>query len=197
MGLNKEKCIKVILLYGGRSLTKVGDEFNRLHPEHASISFSCVYKLVKKFKQTVEDKLRSGSPQRSTDEETSIAVLGQFAELLKLCELSTTTNGRDVFEAMINCVENCDTDNDKLESICTDGAPTILEKRNGYVSLLEQFSDWKKKAGTTKLEKEKKKKEEEEEEEEGRRRQYVKDPYDSFRRPLRITYSESIKSVFI
>jgi hypothetical protein len=58
-----------------------------------------------------------------------------FQELLGLCPLSTKTTGRDIFETLKNCVEKCDVDGvllqwAKLESICTDGAPSMVGRKN-------------------------------------------------------------------
>jgi hypothetical protein len=66
-----------------------------------------------------------------------------FQELFGLSTLSTKTTGRDIFEGLKNCVEKCDVDGvklqrAKLQSICTDGAPFMVGKRNGCVSLLEE-----------------------------------------------------------
>jgi len=65
-------------------------------------------------------------------------------DLLGLCQLQTTTTGSDIFKTLKECVENSKINGqslswDKLDSICTDGAPAMVGKNNGCVSLLEKY----------------------------------------------------------
>ena len=81
MPLTIEERIEVILLVGNRSTRDAADLFNQNHPEREPISFSCVAKLLRKFKETgsVHDKPRCGPPRRVNDEDTGTAVLGAFS----------------------------------------------------------------------------------------------------------------------
>lgn len=96
MPLTIEERIEVILLVGNRSTREAADLFNQNHPEREPISFSCVAKLLNKFKDTgsVHDKPRCGPPRRVSDEETSVAVLGAFRKspTKSIRRLSSETN---------------------------------------------------------------------------------------------------------
>uniref|UniRef100_UPI00358F3526 uncharacterized protein isoform X2 n=1 Tax=Myxine glutinosa TaxID=7769 RepID=UPI00358F3526 len=80
MSLSKEERIQLILLVGNRSHREVAEEFNRLHPDRAPITHSCVDKLAAKFRETgsIEDKPRSGPLRTSTDDHTATASLAHF-----------------------------------------------------------------------------------------------------------------------
>ena len=60
-------------------------------------------------------------------------------ELLSLESLHSTAKGADLFEKVKSSVNRFNLDWDKLESVCTDGAPAMVGKRSGCVALLEQF----------------------------------------------------------
>ena len=65
-------------------------------------------------------------------------------DLLGLCQLQTSTTGSDIFETLKNCIEKININLhelcwDKLDSICTDGAPAMVGKHIGCVSLLEKY----------------------------------------------------------
>lgn len=65
-------------------------------------------------------------------------------ELLGLEVLETSTKGTDIFNKLKCCVETLLLKSDdliwsKLESVCTDGAPCMIGKNIGCVTLLEEF----------------------------------------------------------
>ena len=82
MPLTIEERIEVILLVENRSTREAADLFNQNHPEREPVSFSCIAKLLNKFKDTgsVPGKPRCGPLRRVSDEETSVAVLGAFSK---------------------------------------------------------------------------------------------------------------------
>ncbi|CAG5037348.1 unnamed protein product [Parnassius apollo] len=60
-----------------------------------------------------------------------------FHGLLDLCQLETTTTGKDIFMKLKDCVEGKNLNWDKCNSVCTDGAPAMMGKTNGAVALLQ------------------------------------------------------------
>jgi len=65
-------------------------------------------------------------------------------KLLGLEELKTSTKGTDIFNKLKCCVETLLLKSDdliwsKLESVCIDGAPCMIGKNIGCVTLLEEF----------------------------------------------------------
>lgn len=60
-------------------------------------------------------------------------------DLLEVCELESTTQGKDIFLKIKECIEKKALSWDKLISICTDGAPAMIGKINGCVALLQNF----------------------------------------------------------
>jgi hypothetical protein len=74
--LTREERAQVVMLSGGRTLSEVTNEFNRLHPERSPITRGCVCKLLAKFRATssIDDRPRSGTPVRATSSEISALV---------------------------------------------------------------------------------------------------------------------------
>lgn len=66
-----------------------------------------------------------------------------FQDLLELCQLETTSQGKDIFTKIKECAEKKGLLWDKLISICTDGAPAMTGKNNGCVALLQNYLDRK------------------------------------------------------
>ncbi|CAG5037673.1 unnamed protein product [Parnassius apollo] len=62
-----------------------------------------------------------------------------FQDLLDLCQLETTTIGKDIFMKVKDCVEGKNLNWDKCNSVCTDGAPAMMGKANGTVALLQNY----------------------------------------------------------
>jgi len=60
-------------------------------------------------------------------------------DLLEVCQLESTTQGKDIFLKIKECIEKNSLSWDKLISICTDGAPAMIGKDNGCVALLQNF----------------------------------------------------------
>ncbi|CAG5004572.1 unnamed protein product [Parnassius apollo] len=60
-----------------------------------------------------------------------------FQDLLDLCQLETTTTGKDIFIRLKDCLEGKNLNWDKCNSVCTDGAPAMMGKTNGAVALLQ------------------------------------------------------------
>jgi len=71
---------------------------------------------------------------RCIDEDFNI-----FQDLLELCQLETTSTGMDIFMKIKECVEKKGLAWEKINSICTDGAPAMTGKTNGCVALLKKF----------------------------------------------------------
>lgn len=63
-----------------------------------------------------------------------------FQDLLDLCQLETTTTGKDIFMKLKDCVEGKKLNWDKCNSVCTDGAPAMIGKTNGVVTLLQNHA---------------------------------------------------------
>ncbi|XP_025424556.1 general transcription factor II-I repeat domain-containing protein 2B-like [Sipha flava] len=59
--------------------------------------------------------------------------------LLELSQLETTSTGRDIFMKIKECVDRKGIAWEKINSVCTDGAPAMTGKINGCVALLKQF----------------------------------------------------------
>ena len=64
-----------------------------------------------------------------------------FEELIGLESLHGRTRGLDIFDKVRSCLENLQLDFSKLLSVCTDGAPSMVGKVSGTVTLLERFVD--------------------------------------------------------
>ena len=62
-----------------------------------------------------------------------------FEELIGLESLHGRTRGLDIFDKVRSCLENLQLDFRKLLSVCTVGAPSIVGKVSGTVTLLERF----------------------------------------------------------
>ncbi len=62
-----------------------------------------------------------------------------FEELLSLESLHEKARGSDIFEKVKICIENFQLGTRKLISVCTDGAPAMIGKNVGTVTLLETF----------------------------------------------------------
>ena len=60
-------------------------------------------------------------------------------ELLGLESLEGTTKGSDLFSALKTCVQKSNLDWAKLDSICSDGCPSMTGKHCGCLALLERF----------------------------------------------------------
>ena len=87
------------------------------------------------------------------DESTDVCHISQLAifvravdddfvvteELLQLKALHGTTKGSDLFSALKCCVETSSFQWEKLESVCTDGAPALIAHTKGCVAILEKF----------------------------------------------------------
>ena len=61
-----------------------------------------------------------------------------YEEYVQLVPLKDTTTGADVLKAVLTCLEYYKLDLSKLVSITTDGAPSMVGVRKGFVSLLQQ-----------------------------------------------------------
>ncbi|XP_025420322.1 general transcription factor II-I repeat domain-containing protein 2-like [Sipha flava] len=59
--------------------------------------------------------------------------------LLELSQLETTSTRRDIFMKIKKCVDRKGIAWEKINSVCTDGAPAMRGKINGCVALLKQF----------------------------------------------------------
>ena len=59
-------------------------------------------------------------------------------EMLQLISLTTTTTGEDITRALINCLKVKKISFDKISSIATDGAPSMVGCHKGLVALLRQ-----------------------------------------------------------
>ncbi|XP_025410356.1 general transcription factor II-I repeat domain-containing protein 2B-like [Sipha flava] len=59
--------------------------------------------------------------------------------LLELSQLETTSTGRDIFMKIKECVDRKGIAWEKINSVCTDGAPAMTGKINGCMALLKQF----------------------------------------------------------
>jgi hypothetical protein len=60
-----------------------------------------------------------------------IKCVDENSDLLVLCQLQTTTKGSDIVQVVKECIENSTSnghklDWNKLDSICTDGAPAMV-----------------------------------------------------------------------
>ncbi|XP_025413377.1 general transcription factor II-I repeat domain-containing protein 2B-like [Sipha flava] len=62
-----------------------------------------------------------------------------FQDLLELSQLETTSTGKDIFIKIKECVDREGIVWEKINSVCTDGAPAMTGKINGCVALLKQF----------------------------------------------------------
>jgi len=71
---------------------------------------------------------------RCVDEDFNV-----FQDLLDLSQLETTSTGRDIFMKIKECVDRKGIALEKIDSVCTDGAPAMTGKINGCVTLLKQF----------------------------------------------------------
>ena len=79
-----------------------------------------------------------------TNDTTQLAVfirgvtadLQVFEQFLLLIPLRDTTTGQDIFDAMLQCVEQHSLDLSCLVCIMTDGAPAIVGQHKGATSLL-------------------------------------------------------------
>ncbi|CAI6377025.1 unnamed protein product [Macrosiphum euphorbiae] len=71
---------------------------------------------------------------RCVDEDFNV-----FQDLLELSQLETTSTGRDIFMKIKECVDRKGIPWEKINSVCTDGAPAMTGKINGCVALLKQF----------------------------------------------------------
>jgi len=71
---------------------------------------------------------------RCVDENVNV-----FQHLLELSQLETTGTGRDIFIKIEECVDRKGIAWEKNKYVCTDGAPAMIGKTNGCVSLLKQF----------------------------------------------------------
>ncbi|CAH0562860.1 unnamed protein product [Brassicogethes aeneus] len=60
-------------------------------------------------------------------------------DLLEVCQLESTTQGKDIFLKIKECIEKKSLSWDKFISVCTDGAPAMIGKNNGCVALLQNF----------------------------------------------------------
>lgn len=86
MSLSEQERIEVLMLrgYGDRvrSYEEVAHLFNDLHPDHAPITKSTVYKTVIRFEETgsVKDRQRSGRPKTATNQEKSLEVCLNIVE---------------------------------------------------------------------------------------------------------------------
>lgn len=59
-------------------------------------------------------------------------------ELLGIQSLTGTTKGTDLFRALMQCIQTSKLDLDKLDSVCTDGAPALTGRHVGCLTLLEE-----------------------------------------------------------
>ncbi|MBO1765133.1 hypothetical protein JQN64_28600, partial [Escherichia coli] len=59
-------------------------------------------------------------------------------EMLQLISLPTTTTGEDITRALVNCLKVNKIYFDKISSIATDGAPSMVGCHKGLVALLRQ-----------------------------------------------------------
>lgn len=64
------------------------------------------------------------------------ADLQVFEEFLQLVPLRTTTTGQDIFDAVLQCVEQHSLNLSRLVCVTTDGAPAMVGERKGAASLL-------------------------------------------------------------
>ena len=79
-----------------------------------------------------------------TNDTTQLAVfirgvtadLQVFEQFLQLIPLRDTTTGQDIFDAMLQCVEQHSLDLSRLVCIMTDGAPAMIGQHKGAASLL-------------------------------------------------------------
>ena len=62
-----------------------------------------------------------------------------FKKLIGFDSFHGKTRGSNVFEKVKLCLESEQLDLDKLLSVCTDGAPSMIGKAAGAVALLERF----------------------------------------------------------
>ena len=62
-----------------------------------------------------------------------------FEELASLELLHGKTRGSGIFGKVKSCLENLKLDYSKLISVCTDEAPSMIDKVNGTTALLEKF----------------------------------------------------------
>ncbi len=107
--------------------------------------------------ESVKDKLindlkEADSISIAADESTDISDIAQLSlfvryldkkegifkeELLALIPLIGSTTGRDIHDAILNCLEKNDIPLDKITSLVTDGAPAMIGSTNGAATLLK------------------------------------------------------------
>ena len=64
-----------------------------------------------------------------------------FKEFLGLVSMNSTTTGKDILNAMLECTNDMDIDLKKTVSITTDGAPTMIVKNSHFASK-PPFKSW-------------------------------------------------------
>ena len=69
------------------------------------------------------------------------ADLQVFEEFLELVPMKNTTTGKDIFDAVLQCVEQLALDLSRLVCVTTDGAPAMVGERKGAASLLARHCE--------------------------------------------------------
>jgi hypothetical protein len=56
---------------------------------------------------------------------------------VKLIPIKDTVSGSDIFQSIIKCISEMKLDLSKLSGVITDGAPAMVGKKKGFVTLLQ------------------------------------------------------------
>ncbi|MBN3281606.1 ZBED8 protein, partial [Polyodon spathula] len=106
--------------------------------------------MVHQIAETQINDINSGSSfSLSLDESTNVSNVAQLSIVgryvmddtvreysLSVLPMKDTTRGQDVLKSLMDFVTEKTLPLDKLISICTDGAPSMLGKRKGFVAIL-------------------------------------------------------------
>ena len=62
-----------------------------------------------------------------------------FGDLLSIESVHGKSRGSDILDKVKSCLENIQIDSNKLSSVCTDGALSVIGQVAGISTLLEKF----------------------------------------------------------
>ena len=61
--------------------------------------------------------------------------------MLDLCQIKGTTTGKDIYEFINLSLDKFNIDRKNIYSITTDGAPSLIGKHNGFITLFKESVD--------------------------------------------------------